>query len=100
MKRNLPEIIEKAATFLDPEMKLTDNQIEKMCDYLKFEKMQKNPAVNLEPVIGAQDASSVKFIRKGEIGDWKNYMDETVSKKFDDWIEQKFYGTGLEFEYE
>ncbi|XP_063706115.1 luciferin sulfotransferase-like [Culicoides brevitarsis] len=98
MKRNFPATIEKCAKFLNREP-LTDDQMQTMCDYLKFDKMQKNPAVNLEPVIGSEDLP-VKFIRKGQIGDWKNYMDEEMSARFDTWIEEKFRGSGLEFEYE
>lgn len=100
MKRNLPEMIEKCAKFLNnEENSITKEQTQIMCDYLKFDKMQKNPAVNLEPIIG-YDEQPVKFIRKGQIGDWKNYMDEEMSGRFDKWIEEKFGGSGLEFEYE
>lgn len=100
MKRNLPEIIEKCSKFLnDGESTLTPEETKIMCDYLKFDKMQKNPAVNLEPIIGS-DELPVKFIRKGQIGDWKNYMDDELSDRFDKWIEEKFGGSGLEFEYE
>uniref|UniRef100_A0A336N8V6 CSON009272 protein n=1 Tax=Culicoides sonorensis TaxID=179676 RepID=A0A336N8V6_CULSO len=101
MKRNLPEMIKKCAKFLDIGCtELSDDEIQTMCDYLKFDKMQKNPAVNLEPIIGPEDQLPVKFIRKGQIGDWKNYMDDELSARFDKWIEDKFGGSGLEFEYE
>lgn len=101
MKRNLPKMIEKCAKFLNNGVNnLTEEEIQTMCDYLKFDKMQKNPAVNLEPIIGSEEQQPVKFIRKGQIGDWKNYMDEDLSARFDTWIEEKFGGSGLEFEYE
>lgn len=40
----------------------------------------------------------IKFIRKGQVGDWQNYMSEETSKRFDKWTEEKLKGTGLSFE--
>lgn len=40
-----------------------------------------------------------KFIRKGRVGDWKNYMSEAMSGKFDEWVEKGLKGTGLSFHY-
>lgn len=76
-----------------------------MCDHLNFDKMQRNQAVNLEPMINpdgedAGENNSVKFIRKGQIGDWKNYMSSEMSERFDEWIDLHSSGTGLEFDYE
>jgi hypothetical protein len=107
MKRDLPAIIRKCAEFLEIKYQLTDEDVTKLCEHLKFKKMQTNPAVNLETIMfdsqntepnGSQ--SSIKFIRKGEIGDWKNYMTPAMSDKFDQWIKLRFGGTGLEFEFE
>jgi len=38
------------------------------------------------------------FIRKGKVGDWKNYMSEKVSAKFDKFTEENLKGTDLAFE--
>ena len=85
---------------------LTDFDISKLCQHLKFEKMQKNPAVNLEPILFKDESmkteqyEKVKFIRKGQVGDWKNYLSEDLSTRFDAWTEEHFGGTGIEFEFE
>ncbi|CAM6031280.1 unnamed protein product [Sphagnum compactum] len=100
MKEDLPSIIVKCAEFLNTGVTLNDDQIQEICDHLKFDKMQKNPAVNLEPIIGKQEESPGKFIRKGQIGDWKNYMNDKISNQFDEWIDKKFSNTGLVFKYE
>lgn len=102
MKRDLPHIIRQCAAFMGNGITLTEEDLTRMTTHLDVEKMQKNPAVNLEPIIGTQelDRKGVKFIRKGQIGDWKNYMTPEMSAKFDQWIEEKFAGSGLEFEYE
>ena len=38
------------------------------------------------------------FIRKGEVGGWKNYMTDELVAKFDDWTNANLAGTGLSFE--
>lgn len=102
MKKDLPSTIHKCAKFLGVENRITDIDVAQMCDHLKFDRMQKNPAVNITsylPVNGDKD-KNVQFIRKGQIGDWKNYMSDELSVRFDEWIRMNTDGTGLEFEYE
>lgn len=43
-------------------------------------------------------ADEAPFIRKGEVGDWKNYMSEELVGKFDAWTETNLAGTGLIFQ--
>lgn len=68
--------------------------------------MQNNPAVNLEPILFKDESmkteqyEKVKFIRKGQVGDWKNYLNDDLSNRFDKWSEEHFEGTGIEFEFE
>ncbi|XP_058056074.1 luciferin sulfotransferase [Anopheles bellator] len=109
MKRNLPRVVRECAQFLDFGRELTEAEVQRLCDHLQFDRMQRNPAVNMEPMMkdstiiqegASATGGGVKFIRKGEIGDWKNHMDANLSARFDRWIEQHFGGTGLDFEYE
>uniref|UniRef100_A0A0E0AXL9 Sulfotransferase n=1 Tax=Oryza glumipatula TaxID=40148 RepID=A0A0E0AXL9_9ORYZ len=37
------------------------------------------------------------FFRKGEVGDWKNYLTEEMAKKLDAVIAEKLKGSGLTF---
>ena len=37
-----------------------------------------------------------QFLRKGEIGDWKNYFDKERNEKWEEWIAENIKGTGLE----
>ncbi|XP_073814193.1 sulfotransferase 2 [Musca autumnalis] len=111
MKRDLPATIRNCAAFLNVDYELSDDNMKKICDHLKFDKMQSNPAVNLDPLLNRFDSNGnrntedesngqIKFIRKGQIGDWKNYISHEMSKKFDDWIVENSRNTGLTFEYE
>ncbi|XP_055376533.1 luciferin sulfotransferase [Condylostylus longicornis] len=112
MKRNLPEIIHECAKFLEIDYKLSNSDMERMCEHLKFDKMQSNPAVNLDPIINNPiiqngiecsdngNCEQIKFIRKGQIGDWKNYIKGDLLERFDEWIEKNTKGTDLIFDYE
>lgn len=107
MKRNLPAVIQECADFLGIDYQLTTANMDRMCDHLKFDRMQLNSAVNGDPIIYSSDSENQnsvkndsKFIRKGQIGDWKNYISPDLSRKFDEWTKKNTTGTGLEFVYE
>lgn len=102
MKKDLPSTIQKCAKFLGVERSITDDEVTRMCDHLKFDRMQKNPAVNIESYLqlNGDKERNVQFIRKGQIGDWKNYMSDELSARFDQWTMKYTSGTGLKFDYE
>ncbi|XP_055683255.1 luciferin sulfotransferase-like [Lutzomyia longipalpis] len=106
MKLDLPGTIWKCAEFMGVAHKMTQENVSQMAGHLIFEKMQNNPAVNLDPILNADQPADknenrkIKFIRNGKIGDWRNYMDSYMSEKFDKWIEEHTRGTGLDFIYE
>lgn len=67
--------------------------------------MKKNPALNLEPILAMMEKPGPSetnpdetFIRKGKVGDWKNYMSNELSEKFDKFTEENLKGTDLAFE--
>ncbi len=101
MKADLQNSVRKVARFLgkDP----SDEQITTMVNSLDFKKMKKNEAGREDAIKkeaymeGSQDGS---FFRKGDVGDWKNYFTEEMSKRMDEAIEKHFSGTGLQFRYE
>lgn len=102
MKKDLVATVKKCAAFMEVK-DLSEDDILKLCDHLNFEKMQNNPAVNLEPLLHFNDKDTkpdMKFIRKGQIGDWKNFMSLEISEKFDNWIKQNSKDTGLYFDEE
>lgn len=101
LKRDTPAAVRRIANFLDKQ--LTDDQVKSVCEFLSFENMKNNPGVNLSHILDAYlgkdylNKTGKSFIRKGQVGDWKNYMTPELSKKFDDWIEENTKGTGLHF---
>lgn len=101
LKRDLKGIIRKTAKFL--EKQINDEQVDELADYLSFKNMKENPAVNLQPVMDYKygkdfyERTGKSFIRKGEVGGWKNCLNEDLIQKFDKWIEENSKGTGLDF---
>lgn len=95
MKRDQLSAIRKTAAFLDKD--ISDQQAEELSKHLEFSAMAANPAINLECLLTPTKDPNMKFIRKGNVGDWKNYMDDNLSHKFDEWIEKNSKDTGLVF---
>ncbi|XP_071050556.1 luciferin sulfotransferase-like [Onthophagus taurus] len=98
IKADTKTTIKKIANFL--EKPITEENLERLHDYVSLEKMKSNPGVNLEKLIEqcyGDDVSDRFFIGKGQIGSWKTKMSEKMSEEFDDWIEKKTKNTDLRY---
>ena len=42
----------------------------------------------------------LKLLRKGEVGDWKNYFTPELNTRFELEVLDKLRGTGIEFDFE
>jgi hypothetical protein len=102
MKRDLCGTVKKIAAFMNKSY--TEEEFDKLCDFLSFQNMRDNPGCNFERILeetyGKDFFKRVgnHFIRKGQVGDWKNHMSPELAKRFDDWIEENTKGTGLTFD--
>lgn len=102
MKRNQKQMIRKTAEFMGKSV--THEQVDTLAEHLSFQNMKNNPAVNLERVVETRndvnfsDEHGKAFIRKGEVGDWKNHMTPELSKRFEEWMEENMKDTGLSFD--
>ena len=92
MKKDQMAIIKDLCTFLD--QPLTEGQMARLAEHLKFDNMKNNP--NCNPTAGCEWHGG-DFMRKGKVGDWRNYFSQEMGEKWDEWIEQNVNGTGLEF---
>ena len=45
------------------------------------------------------EARETRLLRKGEVGDWKNYFTPELNERFKNEVLKKLEGTGLEFEF-
>ena len=59
--------------------------------------MKKNKATNID---GPWCARGFEFVRKGKVGDWRNYFTVEQNQWMDARLEEKLGGTGLVFQYE
>lgn len=97
MKKNLPQAVKTIADFLG--YRLSPETISKIADQTTFKAMKKNPAGNGEYYDKYRREKSSPFMRKGVVGDWRNYFTEEQSARMDEECAKRFSGSGLEFDY-
>ena len=68
---------------------LSDETLQKITEATSFKKMQENPAVNHQDN-RVFDQKISKFLRKGEVGDWKNHFSEEQSNYIDNRMKETF----------
>ena len=51
---------------------------------------------NFKKVFAESNRGKAHLVRKGQVGDWKNYFSQENSQKWDDWIAQNIDGTDIE----
>ena len=88
MKRNLIPVIRDVANFLG--YHLTELKVLQLDDHLYIDNFRK---VYVEGFGGEE--SRGRFIRKGQVGDWKNYFNQENNKLWDDWIAENLDGTDI-----
>jgi len=102
MKADLPGVVGRVAAFLGRQ--LTVEQVCLLSDHLSFNNMKNNAAVNKEDVVVAMNkmhgSEEGKFMRKGQVGDWKNHLTPDQVGSMEEWEEEQLEGTGLHFVYQ
>lgn len=86
----------KVAKFLGKD--LSAEVLEKTVHHTSFQQMKVNSKVNYDgvpPII--VDNNIAPFMRKGIVGDWKNYFTVAQNEKFDEAFERQMSGTTLLF---
>ena len=82
------------ANFLDKP--LSDDLISRIAEQCTFSGMKQNEASYSLP---AKDGEH-SLLRKGAVGDWKNYFTPELNERFENEVLAKLKGSGLEFEFE
>lgn len=90
LKKNFPNEIEKICEFLGVQ-RINEDQLKELESHCCFESMKENPAVNYShwDDLGFRNKQETLFMRKGEIGDWKNYLNKEQNSQFDEIIKEK-----------
>jgi len=94
MKKNQKLVIEQLCDFLHHP--LSDEKIDALVNHVKFENMRKNPATNPTAKLTGDEPDDKNFMRKGQVGDWKNYFDPEKNKEWNAWIARNISGTDME----
>ncbi len=97
LKQDAVTQIEAIATFLGKNY--DKDTIEKIAKHTSFSEMSKNKTTNMED-IGAYKKEISKFMRLGQVGDWKQYFSEEQNSFVADMMESKLGKSGLQFKYE
>ncbi|CAH1786574.1 unnamed protein product, partial [Owenia fusiformis] len=97
MHKNPFKSVKDVATFLNVE--LDENTVAKIATESSFDKMKANPNTNFR-FEEWFDLSKSEFMRKGKVGDWKNYFTVNQSEQFDKRFAEKMEGCSWKFDYE
>ncbi|XP_026277572.1 sulfotransferase 1C4 isoform X1 [Frankliniella occidentalis] len=97
MRKDTPAAIRKVAHFLGKQ--LNDEQEARLGNHLDIVNFRKNPAVNSEALydLGIMRRDEQAFIRKGEVGGWKNYFTPELEAQADQWIAENLAKTDMRF---
>ena len=76
---------------------LSDDLICHIAEQCTFSGMKKNAA---SYQIKKAGEGEISMLRKGVVGDWKNYFTPELNEKFENEVLAKLKGSGLEFDFE
>ena len=86
MHQDRASVVRKVAEFLD--VALSEEQVEGIVSNTSFGVMKENPGTNFQQWNKTGFITEGRFMRKGVVGDWKNYFTEEESDKFMKWYDQ------------
>lgn len=98
MKKDLKQAVSQIAALIGP--KLPDDIIGKIADMTSFAEMKKDNTANYAWQEMFRDEKTPPFLRKGVVGDWKNFLSPEQSAEMDAICAERLEGTGLVFDYE
>jgi len=97
MKRNLLRAVSQIAAFIGVD--LSSDVIAKIAELASFEKMQHDSTTNYAwSKLRSENAPG--FLRRGVIGDWKNFLSVEQSAEMNAICAERLKDTGLQFQYE
>ncbi|XP_028332323.1 sulfotransferase 1C2 [Gouania willdenowi] len=96
MKENPRREVERIMRYLN--MSLSDEVINRIVDLTSFKNMKENPMSNYSCVpMPVFDETISPFMRKGEVGDWRNHFTPEQAAMFDKDYEKKMKNSGIPF---
>ena len=103
MKRNLDHEVKKVMKFLDKNY--SQDEIDKLCVHLSFDSIKNNKMINKEDdikhlmvMVGREyNPEKYTFIRKGQVGGYKEELTKEADKMMDDYIKKAEFEIGYKF---
>ncbi|KAK3715635.1 hypothetical protein QZH41_008080 [Actinostola sp. cb2023] len=96
MKKDLPSAVQQIAEFLGQDLSV--EMIQRITEQTSFTAMSGDQ--ERFDHHGEETILGIKFVRKGEVGNWRNYFTEEQNRRFDVLYEKKMAGSGLELQFE
>lgn len=93
-------IIKRIADFLNVTYSVEEEA--QLLDHLSFSSMKSNKSVNFDEELeafGIKPKDGLAFLRKGDVGGWRNLMCQEMIKIFDKWTHKNLEGTDFPREY-
>ncbi|KAH8028951.1 hypothetical protein HPB51_020878 [Rhipicephalus microplus] len=100
LKIELGSMVQRISQFLG--RPLGPDALAAVVNHCSFDQMKNNNMVNREvlPISDLFDMTQSKFMRKGIIGDWKNYFTPEQSESFDRQYAERMADSGLDLVFE
>ncbi|XP_028439820.1 sulfotransferase 1C1 isoform X2 [Perca flavescens] len=96
MKGNPQREVERIMRYLD--LSVSDEIISQIVELTSFKNMKENPMANYSWIPAVVfDQSISPFMRKGEVGDWRNHFTPEQSKMFDEDYEKQMNDVNIPF---
>ncbi len=97
MKKDHRAAIACIANFIEADV--SENVIDKVTAETSFNVMSKDNTANYSTSSSIVYPGSTPFMRKGEVGDWRNHLTAEQSAEIDQLCEEKLKDTGLVFDF-
>ncbi len=97
MKKDPRTAITRIATFIGAD--ISDEVIDKVVAETSFDSMKKDETANYSALNFIAKPGSTAFMRKGEVGDWRNHLTPEQSAEIDQLCQEKLKDTGLLFDF-
>ena len=97
MKKDLPSAVAKIAKFIGQD--ISKELVEEIAHRTTFESMKNDSTANYEQLRKFKVPTRTDFMRKGIVGDWKNYFTPEQAARLDAVYDEKMKGTGIDLEF-
>jgi hypothetical protein len=90
--------VKRMAQFLGKEV--SDEDVIRIVEWTTFGNMKEEKSTNYDAIKHILDFKISPYMRKGQVGDWKNHFNAEESKFVDDQVAKQLAPLGLSFRYE